>query len=113
MYKFLGKKGACYQLDQEPISIKLNYKCKEGTVEEGSFSCGNTPQEAKKNYEKQQKEKLPSDKSGVLHEKPTTKNKLSAKEKDVISEYTGFKYAPINQYLFGKQLNLTANKILK
>ena len=53
MYKFLGKKGACYQLDQEPISIKLNYKCKEGTVEEGSFSCGKTPQEAKKNYEKQ------------------------------------------------------------
>jgi len=107
MYKFLGKKGVCYQLDQEPISIKLNYKCKEGTVEEGSFSCGNTPQEAKKNYEKQQKEKLPSDKSGVLQEKPTTKNKLSAKEKDIISEYTGFKYAPINQYLFGKQLNFS------
>ena len=66
MYKFLGKKGACYQLDLEPFSIKLNYKCKEGTVEEGSFSCGKTPEEAKKNYEKQQKEKLPSDKSGVL-----------------------------------------------
>lgn len=110
MYKFLGKKGVCYQLDQEPISIKLNYKCKEGTVEEGSFSCGNTPQEAKKNYEEQQKEKLPSDKSSVLHEKPTTKNKLSAKEKDIISEYTGFKYAPINQYLFGKQLNLSSKQ---
>ena len=55
MYKFLGKKGACYQLDQEPISIKLNYKCKEGTVEEGSFSCGNTPEEAKKNYENNKK----------------------------------------------------------
>ena len=107
MYKFLGKKGALYQICLEPINIKLNYRCKEGTVEEGSFSCGNTPQETKKNYEKQQKEKLPSDKSGVLHEKPTTKNKLSAKEKDIISEYTGFKYAPINQYLFGKQLNFS------
>ncbi|MFA5765922.1 MAG: ADP-ribosyltransferase [Bacilli bacterium] len=107
MYKFLGKKGAFYLLDLEPINIKLNYRCKEGTVEEGSFSCGKTPQEAKKNYEEQQKEKLPSDKSSVLHEKPTTKNKLSAKEKDIISEYTGFKYAPINQYLFGKQLNFS------
>ena len=107
LYKFLGKKGAFYQLDLEPINIKLNYSCKEGTVEEGSFSCGKTPEEAKKNYEKQQKEKLPSDKSGVLQEKSITKNKLSAKEKDIISEYTGFKYAPINQYLFGKQLNFS------
>lgn len=90
LYKFLGKKGALYQLDLEPISIKLNYRCKEGTVEEGSFSCGKTPEEAKKNYEKQRKEKT-----------------LSAKEKDTISEYTGFKYAPINQYLFGKQLNFS------
>ena len=65
MYKFLGKKGVCYQLDQEPISIKLNYKCKEGTVEEGSFSCGKTPEEAKKNYEKQQKEKAPDSKNNV------------------------------------------------
>ena len=56
LYKFLGKKGAFYQLDLEPIRIKLNYRCKEGTVEEGSFSCGKTPEEAKKNYEKQQKE---------------------------------------------------------
>jgi len=65
MYKVLGKKGAYYHLDQEPISIKLNYKCKEGTVEEGSFSCGNTPEEAKKNYEKQQKEKAPASKNNV------------------------------------------------
>ena len=65
MYKFLGKKGAFYQLDLEPFSIKLNYKCKEGTVEEGSFSCGKTPQEAKKNYEKQQKEKAPASKNNV------------------------------------------------
>ncbi|KYC55344.1 MAG: ADP-ribosyltransferase exoenzyme [Candidatus Methanofastidiosum methylothiophilum] len=107
MYKFVGKKGVLYQICLEPINIKLNYRCKEGTVEEGSFSCGNNPQEAKKNYEEQQKEKLPSDKSSVLHEKPTTKNKLSAKEKDIISEYTRFKYAPINQYLFGKQLNFS------
>ena len=65
MYKFLGKKGAFYQLDLEPFSIKLNYKCKEGTVEEGSFRCGNTPEEAKKNYEKQQKEKAPDSKNNV------------------------------------------------
>jgi hypothetical protein len=107
LYKFLGKKGAFYRLDLEPIHIKLNYRCKEGTVEEGSFKCGNTPEEAKKNYEEQQKEKLPSSKSGILQEKTTTKSKLSAKEKDTISEYTGFKYAPINQYLFGKQLNFS------
>lgn len=65
LYKFLGKKGAFYQLDLEPINIKLNYKCKEGTVEEGSFSCGKTPEEAKKNYEKQQKEKAPASKNNV------------------------------------------------
>jgi hypothetical protein len=74
MYKFLGKKGAFYLLDLEPINIKLNYRCKEGTVEEGSFSCGNTPQEAKKNYEEQQKEKttqrtISSDKQTTLQEK--------------------------------------------
>ena len=39
LYKFLGKKGAFYQICLEPINIKLNYRCKEGTVEEGSFSC--------------------------------------------------------------------------
>jgi len=38
MYKFIGKKNTLYQLDLEPIRIKLNYRCKEGTVEEGSFS---------------------------------------------------------------------------
>lgn len=65
LYKFLGKKGALYQLDLEPICIKLNYRCKEGTVEEGSFSCGKTPEEAKKNYEKQQKEKAPANKNNV------------------------------------------------
>ena len=27
LYKFLGKKGAFYQLDLEPISIKLNFNC--------------------------------------------------------------------------------------
>lgn len=40
MYKFLGKKGVLYQLDLEPISIKLNYNCpadyKNG---EGQGSC--------------------------------------------------------------------------
>lgn len=68
---------------------KLNYRCKEGTVEAGSFKCGNTPEEAKKNYEEQQKEKLPSSKSGILQEKPTTENKLSAKEKDVAETHPG------------------------
>lgn len=110
MYRFMGKPCQMYVLEHNSAVMKLNYRCKEGTVEEGSFSCGKTPEEAKKNYEKQQKEKLPSDKSGVLQEKSITKNKLSAKEKDIISEYTGFKYAPINQYLFGKQLNLSSKQ---
>ena len=79
LYKFLGKKGAFYQLDLEPFSIKLNYKCKEGTVEEGSFSCGNTPEEAKKNYEKQQKEKLPSSKSKLV---PQNTAKITKKDYD-------------------------------
>ena len=56
MYRFLGKKDTLYQLEPESINIKLNYKCEEGTVEAGSFKCGNTPEEAKKNYEEQQKE---------------------------------------------------------
>jgi hypothetical protein len=44
MYKFLGKPGKMYFLDLETTTMKLNYKCKEGTVEEGSFSCGKTPE---------------------------------------------------------------------
>lgn len=40
MYKFLGKKGALYQLDLEPISIKLNYNCpKDYKNGEGEGSC--------------------------------------------------------------------------
>lgn len=69
MYKFLGKKDVLYQLDPESINIKLNYKCEEGTVEAGSFKCGNTPEEAKKNYEEQQKGK-----------QNPTKSKLSSSE---------------------------------
>jgi len=58
MYKFLGKKGAFYQLDLEPFSIKLNYNCpadyKNG---EGQGSCkgykpGSEALDSKKTTEK-------------------------------------------------------------
>ena len=58
MYKFLGKKGALYQLDLEPINIKLNYNCpadyKNG---EGQGSCkgykpGSEALDSKKTTEK-------------------------------------------------------------
>jgi hypothetical protein len=57
MYKFIGKKGQMYVLDYDLFLMKLNYKCDLGTVESDSFKCGNTPEEAKKNYQQQQKEK--------------------------------------------------------
>jgi hypothetical protein len=49
MYKFVGKSNQMYELDND--TIKLNYKCKEGTAGEG-FSCGL----------KSEVETLPSDK---------------------------------------------------
>lgn len=38
--------------------IKLNYKCPKGMFVPDSFKCGDTPEAAKKNYEKYQKEKM-------------------------------------------------------
>jgi hypothetical protein len=104
LYKFLGKKGAFYQLDLEPINIKLNYRCKEGTVEEGSFSCGNTPEEAKKNYEKQQKEKAPAGKNNVP---PTT----NFNTKDIVSRIkNGGKITKAEYDFILPYINGSANK---
>ena len=111
LYKFLGKKGAFYLLDLEPISIKLNYRCKEGTVEEGSFSCGKTPEEAKKNYEKQQKEKQGNINS--IQKSESTKStfitdvkSLKTKENELLNKYIAKKtenegqgFGPIEYYI--------------
>lgn len=56
MYKFIGKNKQYYILDPDEIIMKLNWKCPKGTIDD-TFKCGNTPEEAKKNYNKIQKEK--------------------------------------------------------
>ena len=55
IYKFIGKKGQLYKFDPDEIVMKLNYRCKDGTVKKGSFSCGKTPEERKKMFEEMQK----------------------------------------------------------
>jgi hypothetical protein len=70
---------------------KLNYRCKEGTVEAGSFKCGNTPEEAKKNYEKQQKEKQGNNSTKKIISSTSTKKSpksSSSKSRIASSEET-------------------------
>lgn len=57
MYRFVGKKGQYYKIDHEKLIMKLNYRCPKGKFVPDSFSCGNTPEEAKKNYESLHPEK--------------------------------------------------------
>ena len=54
LYKFVGKKGKCYELDLYD-SIKLNYRCKEGTIKDGSYECQATTEKEKKKYDKEYK----------------------------------------------------------
>jgi len=56
MYKISRKKGQVYELDS--TLIKLNYRCPFGEFVSGSYKCGETKEESKKNYEKYQKEKI-------------------------------------------------------
>jgi hypothetical protein len=52
---------------------KLNYRCEKGKYVADSFKCGNTPEEAKKNYQKEQKEK-----KAIGRDKSRTKNAVRA-----------------------------------
>ena len=56
--------------------IKLNFRCPRGKFVPDSFACGNTPEEAKKNYKAYQKEK-----KQVQQDRKTTKGAVkSAKD---------------------------------
>lgn len=58
MYRFVGKKGKCYDLDSlKKVAMKLNYRCPYGKFVADSYKCGNTPEESKKNYESLHPEK--------------------------------------------------------
>ena len=77
MYRFVGKKGKCYDLDSlKKVAMKLNYRCPKGKFVPDSFSCGDTPEEAKKNYESLHPE------SGV---EKVTKSKTSTKKPSTLS----------------------------
>lgn len=71
LYKFLGKKGAFYQLDLEPINIKLNYNCPDDYKNgEGEGSCkgykpGSEALDSKKTTEKKASIVKPVTKSTV------------------------------------------------
>jgi hypothetical protein len=77
-------------LEEVSEFMKLNYRCKKGTVEADSFSCGNTPEERKKNYDKQQKGqgKLPANKSTSSESITTLQSKLKSLEKDSLQHIT-------------------------
>lgn len=79
MYKFLGKKGRLYQIDPEEIIMKLNWKCPKGTVDD-TFKCGNTPAEAKKNYNRIQKEKKTKERDKKRTKDAIKKSKVAGKK---------------------------------
>ena len=71
MYRFVGKKGKCYDFDFDSlkkVAMKLNYRCPKGKFVPDSFSCGDTPEEAKKNYESLHPKKVSNEKN-ILVEK--------------------------------------------
>jgi hypothetical protein len=79
MYRFVGKKGKCYDFDFDSlkkVAMKLNYRCPKGKFVPDSFSCGDTPEEAKKNYESLHPER------GV---EKVTKSKTSTKKPSTLS----------------------------
>lgn len=67
-------------------TIKLNYRCEKGTIEADSFSCGKTPEDRKKNYDKQQKgKKLTNDTSSNITKSESLvslQSKLKSLQKD-------------------------------
>lgn len=92
MYKFLGKKGALYQLDLEPISIKLNYNCpadyKNG---EGQGSCkgykpGSETLDSKKTIPAK-KAKVTESKTSISSDIQKTINKVKSGGKITKEEY--------------------------
>lgn len=87
MYKFLGKKGRLYKFDLDEIIMKLNYKCPKDKYVADSFKCGNTPDEAKKNYETEQKLKAEKQK-GVDERRGNRAQRVSGKAEKRIAKIT-------------------------
>lgn len=92
MYKFIGKKGAFYILDLEPISIKLNYNCPDDYKNgEGEGSCkgykpgSNTPDNKKAILDK--KAKVTESKTSVSSDIQKTINKVKSGGKITKEEY--------------------------
>jgi len=117
LYKFLGKKGAFYQLDLEPFSIKLNYNCpadyKNG---EGQGSCkgykpGSEALDSKKTTEKKASIVKPVTKSTVkqpsfnpvdIVNRIRTGGKISKEEYDYILPLINKANQPANSSAYTK-----------
>ena len=92
LYKFLGKKGAFYQLDLEPFSIKLNFNCPDDYKNgEGEGSCkgykpgSKTPDNKKAILDK--KAKVTESKTSVSSDIQKTINKVKSGGKITKEEY--------------------------
>jgi len=86
MYKFLGKKGKLYDIEKDEVIMKLNYKCPKDKYGEG-FSCGKTKEEARKNFETEQKLKAEKQK-GVDERRGKRAEKVSSKAEKRIAKIT-------------------------
>lgn len=91
LYKFVGKKGKCYELDLYD-SIKLNYRCKEGTIKDGSYECQATTEKEKKKYDKEYKIKT----TGKINELKSKLDTMNARQTELhkifSSKPTNIKY---------------------
>lgn len=92
MYKFIGKNGELYKFDPNETIMKLNYRCEKGTIEADSFSCGNTPEERKKNYNKQHPEKTANTKTSTKSESLNITNINTLKDYKALSDSDKIKF---------------------
>lgn len=92
MYKFIGKTGKYYIIDLSDHLIKLNFRCKEGTVREGSYECEATTEKEKKKYDKEYKTKVSSKITELKSKLDTMNARQSELHKIFVSKPVHIKY---------------------